>query len=483
MPTSSVQIASRARWPATLVLAALLVAPVACRRSRFPPRGDAAAVIVVKPRRDAAPPPRRAEAEPNDTVEDAQPLDLEPGAPPLVVEGSLSLAPDGKVKDVDQFKLAVAGSDTTTPAPPVTVDAGPPEDPRLQARRLSVELAAHGTVGLKLELVDDAGKVVASVSAEPGQSAGMPNLAVPSGRPYCLRVRGNPKAAKRASPEPVDAAYLLTAQLGDFDVADEREPNDTPALANAIAVAGGAEWSGYHGWWRDQDVFRIPLPEVLSAMDVDLDAVEGVGASLLVQDGAGARLASARGRRNERLALRNVLLRPAAPDAGPASRSVFLLVRADSGSNRAQRFVARVSLGAPRADVEVEPNDTPGTASPLREGSVTAYLSPGDVDHFRYDEAGQREATFVVTFPARVRGRIAAFRPGALEPVATAEAKKPRQSVSLPALPTLGQPLVLRVSQRKADGNANDPYTLTVASRLVQPPAVAPVPPPPAPAP
>jgi predicted carbohydrate-binding protein with CBM5 and CBM33 domain len=48
--------------------------------------------------------------------------------------------------------------------------------------------------------------------------------------------------------------------------------------------------------------------------------------------------------------------------------------------------------------------------------------------------------------------------------VGTIEAKKARQTVALPAIATLGKPVVLRVWQSKADGNANDAYTLNISS-------------------
>jgi hypothetical protein len=252
--------------------------------------------------------------------------------------------------------------------------------------------------------------------------------------------------------------------LGDFEVADEREPNDTLELANPVAVPGGAEWSGYHGWPHDQDFFSIARPDVLSAMDVTLDAVEGVGASLQVVDDAGTRLASGRGRRGERLALHNVVLRPASPDAGPASRHVALVVRTETGSNRTDRYVLRVTMGAIQANVEVEPNDSPATAMPVSDGTITGYLPLSDTDFFRYEGQGPRDLTVEVTFPARVRGKLAAFRSGTVEPVGSAEAKKSRQTVALTAFPTLGQPVVLRISQPRTDGNANAPYTLRLAS-------------------
>jgi hypothetical protein len=478
---------SGARWAAALAgLLALLAAP-SCRRTRFPSRGDAAAVVVVVPRNDAAPAPTVPEQEPNDRAEQAQVLGLGGDSPQLVLEGELPLLGAGKSKDVDFCKLLVPGGPAQTP--PSAVDSGrAAEDPRLQARRLSVELAAAGTASLSLQLLDEASHVLEGIAVEGGETGGMPNLAVVPGQTYYLRIRAIPKAAKAAAakpavvPSPV-CRYRLAVQLGDFEVADEREPNGARDLANPVAVVGSAEWSGFHGWSRDQDFFRIARPEVLSALDVDLDAVDGVGASLQVVDDAGSRRALAKGRKGERLALRNVVLRPASPDAGPASRFVYLVVRAETGSNRAQRYVLRVAMGGPQANVEVEPNDSPAAAMPVSDGTLTGYLPVSDTDFFRYEGQGPRDLTVEVAFPARVRGQVAWFRPGTVEPLGKAEAKKPRQTVTLSAIPTLGQPVVVRISQPKADGNANAPYTLRLASSTSSPQASTATPAVPAPAP
>ena len=75
---------------------------------------------------------------------------------------------------------------------------------------------------------------------------------------------------------------------------------------------------------------------------------------------------------------------------------------------------------------------------PVTDGTITGYLPVSDTDFFRYEGQGPRDLTVEVTFPARVRGKVAAFRPAAVEPVGSAEAKKPRQTVTLAAVQTAG---------------------------------------------
>jgi hypothetical protein len=454
------------RWGAGLAVLASLLSVAACRRQRFPPRGDAAAVVVVVPRNDAAGPPRVMEQEPNDSPEQAQLLALNADWPLLSLDGSLSAPGEGKGKEVDVFKFLVPGS-RQEPAKfaPSLDSARPPDDPRAAARRLSLEIAPEGGTGLSVQLLDDGLKSMEIVSVGAGEVGGMPNMAVSPGHTYYLRIKPLAMTAKVANGAQATACkYRLTVQLGDFEVADEREPNDGMETAIPVAVVGTAELAGYHGWQRDQDFYRIPLPELVSAVDVDLAAVDGVTASLQVLDGAGGRLVSGKGRKGERLALRNVIVQPAPADASPAARYFYVVVRGESGHNRGQRYVLRLALGAPKLDAEVEPNDNPGSATPMRDGTISGYLPVGDVDYFRYDADGLRDVTVEVSCPARVRGKLEAFRPGNPQPAGWAGARKARQTVVLSGIPTLGQPLTLRISQGKGDGNSTEPYSLKITS-------------------
>ena len=205
----SMGFTSQARWVAALaVLLALAIAP-SCRRSRFPPRGDAAAVVVVAPRKDAAPAPTLSEQEPNDQAEQAQALGLTADLPRLVLEGALALSAEGKLKDVDVFKLLVPGG--SAPTSPSAVDSGRVEDPRVHARRLSVEVAVEGNAGLSLQLLDEASKVMEGIVVQPSQTGGMPNLAVAPGQTYYLRIR---ESAKPAKPGASPAARLQVSTRG-----------------------------------------------------------------------------------------------------------------------------------------------------------------------------------------------------------------------------------------------------------------------------
>ena len=452
-----------------LFLLGVLACIGSCKHKHFPSRGDAAAVVVVAPRNDAAGPPKVAEQEPNDNPEQAQLLSLNPDWPVLTVEGLLPNPGEAKGKDVDVFKLLVPGNlqDSSAQTPP---DSGLSEDPRLSAKRLSIEISASGSAALSLQLLDDGLKSIESVGVEPGDVAGMPNMAGFPGRTYYLRVKVQGRANKKADPSPAGNAYKLTIQLGDFEIAEEREPNDSLETAQALSLVGTADFAGLFGWPGDQDFYRIPAPAVASALDIEVDAVDGVASGVQVLDGGGTRIASGRGRRGERVALHNVTLPAVQADAGAGARSLYVVVRGESGHNLTQRYVLHLSLGMIKQGAEIEPNDDPSSATEVHDGNTTGFLPVGDVDFFRYTGDGPREVTIEMDCPSRVRGRIQVIRPSDGnngQVIASAAAKRARKSVVLDKIPTLGQPLLIRVGQGKWDGNPNQPYMLKITSTAV----------------
>ena len=117
----------------------------------------------------------------------------------------------------------------------------------------------------------------------------------------------------------------------------------------------------------------LPEGSVLSA---DLEAVPGVTASLVVLDSVERKLTEVRGRKEERVPVRNIRV-------APGDANIFLLVRADVGRNLDVRYNLRVrtEVGKPgAAGGDLEPNDDAQHASTLADGTVQGYLGRGDVD-------------------------------------------------------------------------------------------------------
>lgn len=452
------------RWGRGIFVLALLFCMDSCRRSRFPSRGDAAAVVVVVPRNDAAGPPKVLEQEPNDSPEQAQLLGLNSDWPILSVEGVVSGSGEGKGKDVDVFKLLVPGHRQDPVELAAAPDSAQSADPRLSARRLAVEIAAGPGSGLSLQLLDEGLKSLETISVDGGDVAGMPNMAAMSGRTYYFRVKAMSKTGKVQESQAAGSTYKLTVQLGDFESSEEREPNGSLETAQPLALVGTADFAGLHGWPHDQDFYRIPAPDIASALDIELEAVEGVSAGLQVLGGDGTRIASGKGRKGERLALHNVTIPAAVADAGARARDLYVVVRAESGHNRTQRYVLHLTLGMLKQNAEIEPNDNPTRATEVHDGSITGFLPVGDVDYFRYTGEGQREVSFEVACPSRVRGKLEVVRPSDGQVLGAAEAKKPRQMVVVTGITSLGEPLLVRLSQGRGDGNPNEPYLLKVSS-------------------
>jgi hypothetical protein len=450
------------RWGRGLLVLAMVVCLDSCRRSRFPSRGDAAAVVVVVPHNDAAGPPRVLEQEPNDSPEQAQLLVLNPDWPVFSLEGSIAGPGEGKGKDVDVFKLIVPGQRLDPAKLAAAPDSAQPADPRLSARRLTADIAVGTGSGISLQLLDEGLKSIEMISVDGGDVAGMPNMAALPGRTYYFRVMAMSKPGKAKAPQPPGSTYKLTVQLGDFEPSEEREPNGSLETAQPLALVGTADFAGLYGWQHDQDFYRIPAPDIASALDIEVEAVEGVSAGLQVLAGDGARIAAGKGRKGERLALRNVTIPAAAANAG--ARDLYVVVRTESGHNRTQRYVLHLTVGMLKPDAEIEPNDNPSNATEVHDGSITGFLSIGDVDYFRYTGEGQREISFEFLCPSRVRGKLQVVRPSNGQVLGEAEAKKPKQTVVLAKIPSLGEPLLVRLSQGKGDGNPNEPYTLKIES-------------------
>ena len=208
-------------------------------------------------------------------------------------------------------------------------------------------------------------------------------------------------------------------------------------------------------------------------LNLDLEGVDDVAASLAVNDSAGRKIVAVRGRKGEKLTLRNLVLPSVAPDAGASAvggRCWYVVVRADNGLDREHRYVVHAEAVLPeaRGGFETEPNDDAVHASALVEGTTTGYLSVGDVDVFRYLAAEPRGLDIEVTPPSRVRVKVEVIRERDGQVLAEAVAARARQTVRILGFSAPVEPILVRLSQGKYDGNASEPYLLKVASRLLQ---------------
>ena len=225
---------------AALVLLAAL-AGLSCRRTPHFVRGDAAAVVVVPRPRDTGSAPPVAEREPNNTQAQAQELTWLGTPAAVAIKGKIDRTEAGKAADIDVFKLVIPGQRMAE-----SWDAGQVADLLLHAKRLSVVINPEAGLALALDLLDETARVVKTVAAGPGETVGLPNMAVLPGCTYYLRARAAPALASRSPVDagaPVGSSYQMAVVLLDFEVGDEREPNDrldSPGRAEARSRLGSS---------------------------------------------------------------------------------------------------------------------------------------------------------------------------------------------------------------------------------------------------
>jgi hypothetical protein len=423
-----------------------------CHRSVMPPRPDGAAVVISAETTDdgvaTAP-----EIEPNDTLATAQRLPVTLAAP-VAIAATLPARPAGAKRDVDLYQVTLPPLDAGAAPGGAPVDGGASPPPFLL--RADVRPVAGLTVSL--EALDSGGHSLAAASGQPGEAISIPNLAVYPPGPVYLRVR--PSGADAGA-----GGYRLVVHLVPFDAGAEIEPNGDAAQATTLAPGGEAV--GYLGWRHDQDWYRLPtagIPEG-SVLSVELDPVPEVGATLQLYGADGHKLTEARGRKGERVVLRNVRL----PAADPA---VFLVVRADAGWSADARYNLRPHADLPKSGTEAEPNDDQAHAQMIGDGTVLGYLARGDVDFFRYSTDGRALLDLEVAPPERGGVEIEITRE---DNTLLARAQSGHHAPArITGQPIPGGPVLIRVVPRHGPIDADDPYHLTVSSRPATADDVAP---------
>lgn len=432
----------RAGWRRLLALGGLLAG---CHRSAMPPRPDGAAVVIAPDSQDdgiATVP----EVEPNNGLATAQPLAVT-AATPAAVGGALAPpSPTGK-RDVDLFRVDVPGLDGGVA--PASADAGAAALPPRFLLRADLRPLVPG-LAATLEALDATGHLLVTVNGQPGEAIAIPNLAARGGTFY-LRVRA-------AGPEA--GGYRLVVHLGPFDAGSEIEPNGD--AAHATDLAPGGEAVGYLGWRHDQDWYRLPTAGLAegSVLSVDLDPLPEVAASLQLYGVDAHKLTEARGRKGERVVLRNVRI----PATDPY---LFVVVRADVGFGADARYNLRPRTDLPKAGTEAEPNDDQAHAQSIGDGTVVGYLARGDVDFFRYSTDGMALLDLEVTPPERGGVEVEITRE---DNTLLARAASPRHGPArIAGQPIPGGPILIRVVPRHGPIDSDDPYRLTVTSRPAPP--------------
>jgi hypothetical protein len=165
----------------------------------------------------------------------------------------------------------------------------------------------------------------------------------------------------------------------------EKEPNDVPSLATILPL--GKAVSGHVGAPRtsgepDFDYFKVPAGQGTRAVTARVTGIPDVDLVLELYDESGQRLAKV----DNAGAGKDEALGPNAIGPGEAFVRVRPVWTAGEPATPANPnpYELTVEWGPPRPGIELEPNDTPLTATKIdREGVTTGHLtSPEDEDWF-----------------------------------------------------------------------------------------------------
>ena len=434
----------RAGCRSLLALAGLLSG---CHRAALPPRPDGAAVVITAETQDDGI-ATTSEVEPNNTLAAAQPLTVTPTVP-AAVAGAIAPPPaagqPAAKRDVDLYRIDVSGPDGGVA--PMAADAGAVIPPPRLVLRAELRPSAPGLAPM-LEVLDSTGHVVVAANGQPGEAIAIPNLAALPGVWY-LRVRA-------AGTDAAAGNYRLVVRLAPFDVGAEIEPNGD--AAHATELAPGGEAVGYLGWRHDQDWYRLPTAGLAegSVLSVDLDPLPEVAVTLQLYGADAHKLTEARGRKGERVVLRNVRIAPNDP-------FVFVVVRADVGFSAEARYNLRPRTDLPKAGTEAEPNDDQAHAQAIGDGTVVGYLARGDVDFFRYTSDGMALLDVEVAPPERGGVEVELTREDNTLLGRAVSARHAPARIAGQLIP--GGPIFIRVVPRRGAIDSDDPYRLTVTSR------------------
>ena len=407
--------------------------------------GGPPVVVVEQAGQGGAIGPLEHEAEPNDQREQAAALHL-PGG----VEGALG-GPD----DVDFYRI----------------DAGPA---RIVSVRLTGPAADQGGADLILELHDADGRSVARSDRGPaGALEGLPNAPLAQGAAYYVSVsqlvkKGGGKGKRRGSAADAGAApassYQLTIEAVSPGPDEEVEPNEKPDQARPVLL--GEEKSGYLGWSKDLDLWKLSLTGFSGgfALDVAVDAVEGATLAVDILAPDGRVLAARKGQKDRSLLVRGLL-----PELGAA----FYLARVSgSRSNPEQTYRLRPTSRQLAEGDEAEPDDdtehaiAAGTLGDGATGELRGFLDGGDTDVYKL-EAGREALALTVSVepPASTDAVLRVLGPSGAE-VARADGGKAGQREEIAQL-VIGRGEVRFVAvSGTALGDETDGYVLRWSSSV-----------------
>jgi hypothetical protein len=223
---------------------------------------------------------------------------------------------------------------------------------------LSITVTAVNDVGMSVTVLDGIKDKVKSASAGVGEKLSMKNLGVkPENAPYYIAL----KAASGSNPE---MDYTLTCTLTKLEGDAELEPNDDPV--HATVLEGGKSVTAFFSK-GDKDVLKISVPE---------KAIAHVRVAGIPEVNLKVRLINDKGEK----------VSPTINENGPGEGEELTnwtippgdtyIEVTGAGGNDDVPYTVGLGLLPDDGTLELEPNDDPGTATPL-------FFDTGDGTHSR----------------------------------------------------------------------------------------------------
>ncbi len=292
-----------------------------------------------------------------------------------------------------------------------------------KAGRITARLSGIAKADLILELRDADNKRLARSDRGPAKTVeGLPNFPVKAGNYYLVvtefvkkkrkKRRRRRKRGRKAKKKPVDEPPARVGKSPNYELSVtwsdkapsasmEAEPNDK--IASAVELKVGAQGTGFIGWSRDKDLWKLLLDEVTGddVIDIEVSGVTGLRLVLEVLDVSGKRLLRRWGAKGK-----SVIVRGLRPRSGHEAHFAKVFSRR---SQPGESYAVSFSVRKPDPADEVEPNDGKRSGTSLIDGKATVppqtggmrrgFLTRGDVDYFRLAKRSQPMAISVTVNP------------------------------------------------------------------------------------
>jgi hypothetical protein len=315
-------------------------------------------------------------------------------APVVAADPVPSAGSDGSARVTGEEVEPNDVDELATPLPLGAVFHGKLEPGDADVDRFRIDVARTGALRVMVTDVDNSAVVLDVEDADGNQLAhsdrggtkvpeGVPNLGVAPGR-YFAVVHGRPRpkpTGRHRQPEPPapPIGYHVTADMVALEPHAEVEPDDDRATATDILV--GDQVTGYLGWDHDVDVWKLSIEGVSgrTALDIEVQPLNGVALELEVGDGSGQAIAVRKVARNWPAKIRGLV-----PVLTPQGSPFHYLTVHGTGSNPEVAYQLSVHPAALAGNAEVEPDDSldhPFVVPP-ELSVIPATWTPGDVDYY-----------------------------------------------------------------------------------------------------